>query len=348
MVDIVSHTISSSRNANDALAQIDSLGQYLTLFVIDSNNKLVGTLTDGDIRRGLLKKMSLEDNVQLFMCKEFSYLVKSSFTVSDVRQVRDKGVILLPIVDVNFRITKIVNLAVTKTILPLDVVVMAGGEGQRLRPLTENTPKPLLKIGGKPILEHNLSRLINFGIDDFWICIRYLGDQIVKYLGNGTKSNINIEFINEEEPLGTIGALKQIKNFNHETILVTNSDLLTDLDYEDFYNDFVNRGADLSIVTIPYKVGVPYAVLETSDGQVLSFREKPTYTYFSNGGIYLMKKDATEFIPSETFYNATDLIEKLIKHGKKVISYPHSSYWLDIGRMEDFEKANNDIKHIRF
>jgi dTDP-glucose pyrophosphorylase len=346
MVDIYSHTILCDKTVTDALIQMDKLGQQLTLFVVDSDNKLKGTLTDGDIRRGLLKKLSLNDRVESFMFKDFSFLKKNSFTVEGVAEIRNKGVLLLPTVDEDFRITKIVNLTTTKTILPLDVVVMAGGEGRRLRPLTETTPKPLLKVGSKPIIEHNVDRLINFGIDDFWICIRYLGDQIVKYFGDGSKKNVCIEYVEEKVPLGTIGSIKNIENYQHENILVTNSDILTDLDYEDFYLDFIKNKADLSIVTIPYRVGIPYAVLETSDRRVLSFKEKPTYTYYSNGGIYLMKKEVIEKIPS-AFYNATDLIELLINEGKKVISYPLTGYWLDIGRMEDFEKAKSDISHLK-
>jgi NDP-sugar pyrophosphorylase family protein len=225
---------------------------------------------------------------------------------------------------------------------------MAGGEGKRLRPHTENVPKPLLKIGAKPIIEHNVDRLIKFGVDDFWICVRYLGKQIEDYFGDGSSKNISIDYVWEDEPLGTIGAVSKIDSFKHEHILVTNSDLLTDLDYEDFYFDFIKNDADLSIVTIPYRVGVPYAVLEMTEGRVVALNEKPTYTYYSNGGIYLMKKKVLEVIPGNSLYNATDLVEELLRRGKKVNSYPLTSYWLDIGQLGDFEKAKIDIQHLKF
>lgn len=347
MVDITSHVISRDKTVADALVQMDKLGRHLTLFVIDDAKKLQGTITDGDVRRGLIKNLSLTDPVEAFMFKGFSFLKKNSYTVNEVAKIRDLGVVLLPIVDDDLRIIKIVNLATTKTILPLDVVMIAGGEGQRLRPLTEKIPKPLLNIGNKPIIEHNLDRLIKFGIDDFWICVRYLAEQIEDHFGDGTKKNVTISYVREQIPLGTIGAVGQIEKFRHDNVLVTNSDILTDLDYEDFYNDFMQNEADFSIVTVPYRVGVPYAVLETNDGRVLSFKEKPTYTYYSNGGIYIMKKQIVEKIPAGIFYNATDLIELLIKEGKKVISYPLTSYWLDIGRMEDYEKAKSDIGHLK-
>lgn len=347
MVDIASHTLRSKQTVTDALVQMDKLGQHLTLFVLDEHERLVGTLTDGDIRRGLLKKLTLTDTVERFMFHNFSCLKKNAFTVHEVSAIREKGVQLLPIVDQDMRIVKIVNLTTTRTILPIDVIVMAGGEGRRLRPLTETTPKPLLKVGPKPIIEHNLDRLIHFGVDDFWICVRYLGEQLEHYFGDGKKKNVAINFIWENEPLGTVGAVKKITDLKHEHVLITNSDLLTNLDYEDFYAEFIRNDAAISVATIPYVVNVPYAVLETSNGHVLNLKEKPTYTYYSNAGIYLMKREVLDLIPSG-FFNATDLMETLIERGQKVTSYPIMGYWLDIGNPEDFEKANTDIKHLKF
>jgi NDP-sugar pyrophosphorylase family protein len=225
---------------------------------------------------------------------------------------------------------------------------MAGGRGQRLSPLTDSVPKPLLVVGDKPIIDHNISRLAQYGIDDYWISVKYLGEQIESYFGNGLARGININYVWEDQPLGTIGAVSQINNFQHDFILVSNSDLLTNLDYEHFFLDFIKRDADISIVTIPYQVNIPYAVLETNEGAVVDFKEKPTYTYYSNGGIYLIKKSALNLIPKNKNYNATDLIEVLIKNRQKVISYPLVGYWLDIGNPEDFEKAQRDVNNIKF
>jgi dTDP-glucose pyrophosphorylase len=347
MIDIASHTIHLESTVTDALVQMEKLGQHLTLFVVDDDSRLMGTLTDGDIRRGLIKRLGLQDKVELFMFRHPSYVSKNNFTVQDIAKIKEKGVLLLPVLDESKRIVKIANLNTTQTILPLDVVVMAGGEGRRLRPLTEKTPKPLLKVGEKPIIEHNLDRLIHFGIDDYWICIRYLGEQLQQFFGNGESKNVSINFIWEDQPLGTIGAIRKIKDFKHDHILVTNSDLLTNLDYESFFVDFVTNGADFSVATIPYSVNIPYAVLDTANGHVVSFKEKPTYTYYSNAGIYLMKKEVLEHIP-DGFYNATDLMEKLIQDGRKVISYPIIGYWLDVGNPQDYAKANQDIKHLKF
>jgi NDP-sugar pyrophosphorylase family protein len=185
-------------------------------------------------------------------------------------------------------------------------------------------------------------------MDDFWITVNYLGEQIEEYFGNGNQKNLNINYVWEDEPLGTIGSVSKIENFIHDYVLVTNSDILTNLDYEDFFIRFIEEEADFAVVSIPYKVEIPYAVLETSNGHVMNFKEKPTYTYYSNGGIYLMKREVTKRIPKNCFYNTTDLMEELIASGKKVLSYPQSGYWLDIGKPEDFEKAQEDIKTIKF
>jgi NDP-sugar pyrophosphorylase family protein len=197
-------------------------------------------------------------------------------------------------------------------------------------------------------MEHNLDRLAMFGIDDFWISVKYLGGQIQQHFGDGKNKNINIEYVWEDKPLGTIGAISQIVNFKHDYVLITNSDLLTNLDYEQFFLEFIKQEADLAILTIPYQVNVPYAVLDTIEGKVKSFKEKPTYTYYSIGGIYLLKREVLRFIPKNNFYNATDLIEQLIEKNFKVISIPFSGYWLDVGKHEDLEMAQNDIKSIKF
>ena len=232
--------------------------------------------------------------------------------------------------------------------MPVDAVIMAGGRGQRLQPLTDTVPKPLLKVGEKAIMEHNLDRLSLFGIDDFWVSVKYLGKQIENYFGTGNDRNIKIEYVWEQESLGTIGAVSKINNFEHDFVLITNSDLLTNIDYEHFFLDFLKQESDLAVLTIPYQVSIPYAVLETNNGTIKSFKEKPTYTYYSNGGVYLLKKEMLNYIPKDTFFNATDLIEELIKNNKKVTSFPFSGYWLDVGKHEDFEKAQIDIHNIKF
>lgn len=342
------HLLQKGSTIRVALERLNYLAKDAIIFIVTDDDKLVGSLTDGDVRRGLLKGYSIDQLVDKIIQPTPRYIRKGEYNIDKVIEYRENNYRIIPILDKDDRVVNVINFRELKSYLPIDAVVMAGGRGERLRPLTDNTPKPLLKVGDKPILEHNLDRLRLFGIDDFWITLKYLGDQIEAHFGDGNGRNINVQYVKEEQPLGTIGAVSKITNFQHDYVLVTNSDLLTNLNYEQFFLDFLKQDADLAVVTIPYQVSVPYAVLETSNGHIVDFKEKPTYTYYSNGGIYLMKKNVLNYIPKNTFYNATDLMEDLIKHQKKVISFPWQGYWLDVGKHEDFEKANKDFERINF
>lgn len=343
------HIIGAKETVQVALEKLNELASDAILFAVDGDNKLVGSVTDGDIRRGLLKNASLEVGVVELMQPNPRFLRKDGYSLSDIVNFRDNGFRVLPVLNEEMEIINVINLRRLKSYLPVDAVIMAGGKGSRLRPLTAETPKPLLKVGEKAIIEHNIDRLALFGIDDFWITINYLGEQLVEHLGEGTEKNVNISYVSETQALGTIGSLSLIEGLGHDHVLLTNSDILTNLDYEHFFLEFINSEADLSVVTIPYKVDIPYAVLETNDqGIINDFKEKPTYTYYSNGGIYLMKREVVGLIPKNSFYNATDLMKLMIDKGMKVTSYPLMGYWLDIGKHEDFNKAQEDIKHIKF
>jgi dTDP-glucose pyrophosphorylase len=341
------HLIFSGSIIKKALLQFNQLGQDAILFVVDPEGKLIGALTDGDVRRGLLKGFTIDSCVDEIIQDNPRYITKGENNLEKIIEYREGDFRIVPVVDENHSVVNVINFRKTKSYLPIDAVIMAGGRGQRLQPLTDTIPKPLLIVGDKAIMEHNLDRLALFGIDNFWISVKYLGKQIENYFGQGKEKNIKIEYVWENEPLGTIGAVSQIKNFEHDYILVTNSDLLTNIDYEQFFLDFIEQDADLAVLTIPYQVSIPYAVLETSNGTVKSFKEKPTYTYYSNGGIYLMKKEMLKYIPKNTFFDAPDLMQELINNNLKVISFPFSGYWLDVGKHEDFEKAQIDIKHIK-
>ncbi len=348
MINYKEHLLLNNSTIKDALLKLDILAKDAILFVVDKNDVLIGSLTDGDIRRGLIKGISIEENVLDVIQSNPRFVRKGETEIEKIIEYREGNFRIIPVLDKDNKIVNVINFRFFKSYLPIDAVVMAGGRGERLRPFTDNTPKPLLKIGDKPIIEHNIDRLISYGVDDFWISLRYLGEQLQDYFKDGSHKNIKTEYIWETDPLGTIGAVSQIQNFEHDYILVTNSDILTNLDYEDFFLTFIESGADLSVVTIPYDVKIPYAVLETNNNHVLSFKEKPTYTYYSNGGIYLIKKKALKLLPKGKHFNATDLMEKLIDKDLKVHSYPLRGYWLDIGKHKDFKQAQEDIKHVKF
>ena len=339
------HLILSRSTVKQALGVLNELSQDAILFVVDENNKLIGSLTDGDVRRGLLNNFNLDAFINEIIQPNPRYIRKGQYDIQKIIEYRDEHYRLIPVLDNNDVVINVINFRFIKSYLPIDAVIMAGGRGQRLQPLTDVTPKPLLKVGDKPIMEHNLNRLAMFGIDDFWVSVKYLGEQIEEHLA----SNPRIKFVKENKPLGTIGAVSKIDDLNHKHILITNSDILTNLEYEQFYLDYKNSNADLSIAAIPYKVNIPYAVLEKDeDGIIKGFREKPTYTYYSNGGIYLIKKSILSKIPKNKFFNSTDLMELILEQNLNLISYSTNNYWLDIGSHEDFKKAKRDINNRIF
>ena len=348
-MDYKKHLIVAQSSIREALEKLNVLASDAILFVVDENENLVGSLTDGDVRRGLLKGFEITNSVGDIIQKNPKFIRKGERDINKVIEYRKNSFKILPVLaEHSNQIINVINFRLINSYLPIDAVVMAGGKGTRLMPLTANQPKPLLKVGEKPILQHNMDRLTYFGIDDYWISINYLGNQIKDYFGDGKSKNITIDYIEETTPLGTIGAVAQITNFKHNTVLITNSDLLTNVDYEAFYLDFMNNNADMSVLSIPYKVVVPYAIFENNNREITAFKEKPTYTYYANGGIYLVKKEMLNLIPKNTFFNATDLMDKIIALKKNIISFPHNGYWLDIGKMDDFEKAQEDIKHLKF
>jgi dTDP-glucose pyrophosphorylase len=348
MVDLKNHIISESAQIAEALTKLNEhSGDVLLLFVVDEAMLLLGAITDGDVRRGLIKGVSLSDAVSTVMNKEIKKIKSSENLDAFIKEIVPEDIKLLPIVNLEGELVSVVNLLEYKSQLPVEGIIMAGGRGERLRPMTDSIPKPLLKIGGKSIVEYNIDRLQSHGITDVHFSIKYLGHEIENYFGDGKSRKLNISYIKEDVPLGTIGSLSLVKSFSKDNILVMNSDLLTDIDFKDFVNEFLAQKADLMVATIPYEVNIPYAVMETDNNLVTSLKEKPTYTYQSNAGIYIMKKEVVGLIPKASFFNATDLMSLLISRNKKVVYYPILGYWLDIGKPQDFEKAQIDIKHLK-
>ncbi|NQX81166.1 MAG: NTP transferase domain-containing protein [Flavobacteriaceae bacterium] len=339
--------IASSDNLEVAISRLnDSDTSIMLLFVVDEQNKLIGTISDGDIRRTLVAKSDLSVNVLEVMSNDFSFLEEGEDNQPKFLELEGTKKNIVPVLNKKGEIVDVFNLLGKKGLLSVDVAMMAGGKGERLMPLTEKIPKPLLVVGDKPIIEHNIDRLSLFGVKKFNISINYLGEQLEDYFGDGSSKEINISYQKEKKRLGTIGSASLIESYSNDIVLVMNSDILTDIDYSDFYREFLESKADMLVATIPYHVDIPYGVLEMSDGVVVSLKEKPRYTYYSNAGIYLIKKNILEALKKEEHYDATDLIEDLIKRNKKVSTYTINTYWLDIGKHADFEKAQQDVKHL--
>lgn len=340
------YIIKESSTVKDALVVLNNnSSDALSLLVVNGSDQLVGTLTDGDIRRGLISGAQLTDKVSTIMHRDFKYIKQSEFDVAHLKDFRERRILFIPILDEERHIVEVVNLQKYKSHLPIDAVLMAGGKGERLRPLTEKTPKPLLPVGGKCIIDHNIDRLMSYGINHLNVTVNYLREQIEEHYAE-PRNSVQIRTFREPKFLGTIGSIKFVDTFYNDTILVMNSDLFTNIDYEDFFLHFHKHDAEMSVAAVPYNVSIPYGILDLDGREIKGLIEKPKYNYYANAGIYLIKKRALAEIPEDEFFNATDLIEKLIAQNKKVIRYPLNGTWIDIGNPQEYQKARDLVKHL--
>jgi dTDP-glucose pyrophosphorylase len=349
MRDFQKYLIKDAASIKEAMIQLNDISSdIMTLFAVDSENRLKGTLTDGDIRRALIAGKKLDESVSVAYHSNFRYIVNDEKDI--VRKIKcyreNFNITLLPLLDNDGRILKIYNLKRQKNLLPFDAVLMAGGKGMRLRPLTEKTPKPLLPLGGKAIIDYNVESLESYGVDNIFVTVNYLHEQIEEYFSKSV-GEIQIQCVREPQYLGTIGSVLYIESLKHDTVLIMNSDLFTNPDYEELFFHFLDNNADMSVVGIPYSVSVPYGVFNLNGDNIKGIKEKPSYNYYANAGIYLIKRDLLKLIPENTFFDATDFIELLVSKGHKVIRYLHTGYWIDIGKNEDYKRAQDFIKHTQ-
>lgn len=345
MNSISKYTINIDASIKDALILLDKLSDDAhTLFVLHGK-RLVGTITDGDIRRALIKDIPISTSVEDVMNKEFKYVRPQENDIQKIRALRAYGIQLLPCISENGELLRIYNLKKKKSLLPINVVLMAGGRGERLRPLTEKIPKPLLPIGDKAIIDYNVDRLIEYGIEDIYITTNYLAEQIEQHFEK-ERDHIKIKCFREEKYLGTIASIKSIPFVKNDDVLVMNSDLFTNIDFEEFYRFFKENDADMSVAAVPYSVSIPYGIIELEGKKITAIKEKPTYNHYVNAGIYIIKRSLLDLIPDNIFYDATDFINLLTSIGKSVIRYPLVGYWVDIGKHEDYKKVQDLVKHL--
>ena len=343
------HLIYKNISLLEALSCINTVApEPLVLFVIDEEKRMVGTLTDGDSRRALIAGASVSDKVEKIMHRDFNYMrVEDIDDVKEIKRQRDLKMRLVPVLDAEKHIVEIINLEKYNSRLPFDAVLMAGGKGERLRPLTLETPKPLLKVGDKCIIDHNIDRLISYGVKHISVTVNYLKEQIEEHF-SVPRGEVKVQTVREPKFLGTIGSIKFVENFYNDTVLVMNSDLFTNINYEDFFLHFKEHDADMSVAAVPYSVQVPYGIFKIEDRRnITGLVEKPTYDYYANAGIYLIKKSALDLIPEDTFFNATDLIEALIAAERKVIRFPLNGTWIDIGNPQEYKRANELVNHMQ-
>ena len=346
-MNLDSITIHKEKTIVEALKKLNEIRDVsrLILFVKDDDGSIIGSVTDGDIRRSLVLDENIKRKIGDVCNKDFVFENDGKdFLALD--EYRKRNIKILPVLDGNKKLMRIIDLERTSSILPLECMLMAGGRGKRLSPLTDTKPKPMLPLGDKPIIEHNIDRLVSFGIRKIYISVKYLGEQIQEYFGDGSSKGIEIEYIWEEKALGTAGSLSLVPNFETDHVLLMNSDLFTNVDFEDLYLSLLREKADMIVSSTEYKVDVPYAVFDTTESKVMGFKEKPTFVYHSNAGIYIMKKELIGKIPKNEFYDITDLMEKVVDEGMKLVYRPILGFWVDIGKPVDYKQAQEFIKHI--
>lgn len=347
--------ITPDSSIRDAMLTIDKNVQGIVL-IADGERTLLGTVTDGDIRRAILNSISLEASVARLLerKKGTSYEVP---IVSNIDDTADERIALmkkhsirhLPIVDDQNHIIDLIqpDTLIPDALLPVHGVVMAGGFGTRLRPLTENLPKPMLPVGGRPLLQRTLEQFHASGIRRVNITTHYLPEKITDYFGKGEKLGLSLDYVNEDKPLGTAGALGLMEQPD-EPLLVINGDILTQVDFRSMLKYHQKHKADLTMAVRQYEFRVPYGVVEHENAPfVRAIREKPTYQYLVNAGIYLIEPSAHKYIPSNQRFDMTDLMDTIMANGGSVVSFPIVEYWLDIGQHADYEQAKKDIESGR-
>lgn len=344
------YIIKSNSTILEALARLNELsGSVMTLLAVDDEGRLLGTVTDGDIRRGLLRGLSTADSLAKVIRREFTSLRvadEASGRLATIRFARAKNLRLLPEIDADGKLADVVDLSTTYTQLPMAAVLMAGGLGERLRPLTLETPKPLLEVGGRAIIDYNIENLARCGIQSVYVMVRYKADKMREYFSK-PRHGISAQCIEEERPMGTLGAAALAPLPPAGCTLVMNSDLLTTIDLEEMYMHHVDVGADITIAAIAYTSSVPYAILHTDGDRVVDMVEKPTTTHFANAGIYIFSNELLSTLSAAEPTDAPDFILKAIANGRKVSYYPISGMWIDIGSPQEYAHANELMRHHR-
>ena len=332
----------------EALLVIEKAALRIAL-VVDAKNNLLGTLTDGDVRRALLKHGSLEIKSSLAMNKEPTTALNSLSSIELDAIIQTQNLLAIPVVDGDGCLVGLHTLqALTKArVKDNPVFIMAGGFGTRLKPLTDNCPKPMLIVGGKPILETILESFLEVGFRDFYFSTHYLPEVIEEYFGDGKKFGCSIKYIHEEKPLGTGGALGLLpKNLPNLPVIMINGDILSKIDFLHLLEDHENNGAIATMCVRQHQYQIPYGVINEQDGYVIGVDEKPVQSFFVNAGIYVFNPELLKHVSINEKIDMPPLLMQRVKEKEKVNIFPIHEYWLDIGLREEFEKAKQDIGKI--
>jgi dTDP-glucose pyrophosphorylase len=316
--------------------------------VVDEQRRLLGTVTDGDLRRGMLRGVTTKAPVREIMSTEPRTLPIDRPRDDAVAYMRHERIRHLPVVDFAGRIVDLVTLdaLLGPTPQPYPVVIMAGGEGTRLRPLTEHTPKPMLDVGGQPILETIVQRCAAAGFSEFYISVNYRADVIKHHFGDGRSLGVEISYLEEMSPLGTAGPLGQLPPAITTPVLVLNGDILTKMDPARLVEFHRDAGAAATMGVREYEFQIPYGVVDIDDNEIRGLREKPVSRQFINAGVYVLSRSALDLLPLDAASDMPALFAACRAEGLKTIAFPIREYWVDIGHMDDYRRANEDYPII--
>ena len=344
--------VSPSTSVREVMACIDRNAKGIAL-VVDEERRLIGTVTDGDIRRAVLSSVNLDAPVSEVLSRKvnspYPQPIAAPFDTerSALLQLMQEHVIRqVPLLDDDRRVVGLVTLdeLLPDQVLPLQAVIMAGGFGIRLRPLTEDLPKPMLPVGDRPLMELIVEQLRQAGIRRVNIATHYLSEKVIEHFGDGHDFGVELNYVTEDRPLGTAGALGLMEVPN-EPLLVINGDILTRVDFRAMLDYHREHGADLTVGVRQYGLRIPYGVMECDGPRVRRVREKPLLNFLANAGIYLLEPSVHRYIPHGQRFDMTDLIQRLIEDGRPVVSFPIMEYWLDIGQPIDYEQAQEDLRN---
>lgn len=339
--------IDSQMNILQAIKIIDSSSQQIGL-VIDTNKKLLGTITDGDIRRAILKGINLESPVTRVMNTSPITIGVHHNNEQVLHLMKNKQLRQIPVVDSGQRIVGLETIDDVLHLRQYDnwVVIMAGGLGTRLGELTRNCPKPLIRVGGKPLLETIIENFIQDGFSSFFFSVNYKAEMIEDYFGNGSNWNANIQYLREQKKLGTAGALSLLEEKPDKPIIVMNGDLLTKINFQQLLNYHLEHKAMATMCVREYSFQVPYGVVRIDNGKLCRIDEKPVHNFFVNAGIYVIEPAALELIPHDTYFDMPSLFEAINKQGFASNVFPIREYWVDIGKRDDLDRANTEYGEV--
>jgi dTDP-glucose pyrophosphorylase len=335
----------------EAMSRINRGARGIVL-VVDPQQRLEHTVTDGDIRRAILAGDGLDQPISTLIARKPSGPITAPCDLpvdEQIRRMQAHGIRQLPLLDSQGQVAGMTFLEdlIREPESSVQAVIMAGGFGKRLRPLTDQTPKPMLPIRGKPLMERTINRLKSAGIRNINITTCYLPEKISGYFGDGNQFGVDLHYVEEDQPLGTAGALGLLDS-NQDTLLVLNGDILTGIDFRSMIEFHRRHGAELTVGVRQYGVDVPFGVVQTHKGMVRSLREKPTVDFLVNAGIYLVEPSARSLIPQQRRFDMTELIQSLLDAGRNVMSYPIVEYWIDIGKLDDFQRAQQESQQLRW